>query len=338
MRSHKHPTHPSLSAAKFTYKFFGAGEVKELDETKVIACHQVDAGVGNTSTVHIRLFSVTRPDPENLVPQDAGKKNTDQYLRDSTASLVLLRNRRDVPDVNWSLTCSWKCVKMMRFLKRERNKHKNTDLSTAEYIYTYVYICIYTSCPASCCSTGSAPRLDVPHMFLLLWTSRTRQPAAASQTLSTELMSETISSSVRPTVCSLLLTLCSSRSTDVPLVLHLISKVNFRSSTFSPLILKFVRLWRSLFNANTVLMSENHRTTLSSAASPHIIVCGPASPGPGCPGDPLDDGLLRYHLPWGNFMHLPGVGAGGHLEQNRKTFSCYINITLSHEENGQRSP
>ena len=33
---------------------------------------------------------------------------------------------------------------------------------------------MYTSCPASCCSTGSAPRLNVPHVFLLLRTSRTR--------------------------------------------------------------------------------------------------------------------------------------------------------------------
>ena len=37
-------------------------------------------------------------------------------------------------------------------------------------------------CPASCCSPGSAPRLDVPTCSCWVWTSRTRQPAASPNT------------------------------------------------------------------------------------------------------------------------------------------------------------
>lgn len=75
---------------KFTYKFFGAGEIKQLDEAEVVSCHQVDAGTGNTSAVNVRLLSVTRPNTENLVTQDARETKNhrcDHYLVDPTASL-----------------------------------------------------------------------------------------------------------------------------------------------------------------------------------------------------------------------------------------------------------
>lgn len=57
----------------FTYEFFGAGKLKEFDEAEVVSCHQVDTGVGNTSTVNVSLLSVTRPNAENLIAQDARK-------------------------------------------------------------------------------------------------------------------------------------------------------------------------------------------------------------------------------------------------------------------------
>lgn len=60
----------------FTYKFFWAWEIKELDEAEVVSGHQVEASVGNTGTVNVRFLSVTRPNAENLVTQDA--RNTKQ--------------------------------------------------------------------------------------------------------------------------------------------------------------------------------------------------------------------------------------------------------------------
>ncbi len=62
----------------FTYKFFRAREIKELDEAEVVSGHQVEASVGNTSTVNIRLLGVTRPNADNLVTQDAGKTTQHQ--------------------------------------------------------------------------------------------------------------------------------------------------------------------------------------------------------------------------------------------------------------------
>lgn len=65
---------------KFTYKFFWAGEVKELDEAEVVSSHQVEAGVRNTSTVNVGFLSISRPNTQNLVAQDAGntKPNVSQ--------------------------------------------------------------------------------------------------------------------------------------------------------------------------------------------------------------------------------------------------------------------
>ena len=59
------------------------------------------------------------------------------------------------------------------------------DVETSQDEDWSVHSRVYTSCPASCFSTGPAPRRNVPHVFLLVWTSRTRQPAAAPQTLTT---------------------------------------------------------------------------------------------------------------------------------------------------------
>lgn len=57
-----------------THKSLRAGKVKELDEAEVVSGHQVEAGEGNTSTVDVGLLCVTGPDPQDLVTEDAEKK------------------------------------------------------------------------------------------------------------------------------------------------------------------------------------------------------------------------------------------------------------------------
>lgn len=68
------------SADRFTYKFLSAGEVEELDETKVVSSHQAEAGVRNTSAVHVRFLSISRPNSENFVSQDTAKKTPESLL------------------------------------------------------------------------------------------------------------------------------------------------------------------------------------------------------------------------------------------------------------------
>ena len=52
---------------KITYKFLSAGEVKELDQAKVIPSDHVEAGMRDTGTVDVSFVCVPRPDPQYLV-------------------------------------------------------------------------------------------------------------------------------------------------------------------------------------------------------------------------------------------------------------------------------
>ncbi len=60
----------SAIEVNLTHKFFGAGEVEELHESKIISGDHVEPGVRNTGAVHVCLLCVTRPDAQNLVPQN----------------------------------------------------------------------------------------------------------------------------------------------------------------------------------------------------------------------------------------------------------------------------
>lgn len=60
---------------KVTYKFLRAGEVEELDEAEVVSGHQVEAGMRHTSTVHVGLLGVARPNTENLITENAAQNN-----------------------------------------------------------------------------------------------------------------------------------------------------------------------------------------------------------------------------------------------------------------------
>lgn len=57
-----------------TYKLLWTWKVEQLYHSKVVACDNVKARVGNTGTGDVCFVSVTGPDPNNLVPEDTGHR------------------------------------------------------------------------------------------------------------------------------------------------------------------------------------------------------------------------------------------------------------------------
>lgn len=49
-------------------KFLWTGKVEQLYHSKVIACHDVEAGVRHTSAGYVCLICVPGPDPHHLIP------------------------------------------------------------------------------------------------------------------------------------------------------------------------------------------------------------------------------------------------------------------------------
>lgn len=49
-------------------KFLWTRKVEQLYHSKVIACHDVEAGVRHTSAGYVCLFCVPGPDPHHLIP------------------------------------------------------------------------------------------------------------------------------------------------------------------------------------------------------------------------------------------------------------------------------
>lgn len=54
-----------------THKFLCAGEVEQFDESEVVAGGNVQAGVRHTCTVHFSFVSISRPNPQNFISQNA---------------------------------------------------------------------------------------------------------------------------------------------------------------------------------------------------------------------------------------------------------------------------
>lgn len=54
-----------------THKFLCAGEVEQFDESEVVAGGNVQAGVRHTRTVHFSFVSISRPNPQNFISQNA---------------------------------------------------------------------------------------------------------------------------------------------------------------------------------------------------------------------------------------------------------------------------
>ncbi len=76
--------------ARVTHKLLCAGEVKQFDQSKVVASGNVQAGVRHTCTVDFSFVSVSGPNPQNFISQDAEKKKREEELNDVRARFALL--------------------------------------------------------------------------------------------------------------------------------------------------------------------------------------------------------------------------------------------------------
>ena len=54
-----------------THKFLCAGEVEQFDESEVVAGGNVQAGVRHTRTVDFSFVSISWPNPQNFISQNA---------------------------------------------------------------------------------------------------------------------------------------------------------------------------------------------------------------------------------------------------------------------------
>lgn len=90
-----------------THKLLRTWKVKQLYHPKVVACDNVKAWVGHTGTGDVCFVRVTGPDPDHLIPKDAGQRQREGERGSITfgAHHFIITSSSSLSSLHFILTC-----------------------------------------------------------------------------------------------------------------------------------------------------------------------------------------------------------------------------------------